>query len=180
MGRLNGSLRFPGGVELRFATPADEAFLIDLFISSRPWLSWVDGEKDFIRALYEQQYTVMRSGQESVYPEHLDFVIETTGVAVGRLIVDLGYGDWRIAELHVAVAARGRGIGSSVIRGLQAAAGKCQLPLTLSTPIMGSNGYGIYSRLGFQVTAVTPPSLQMAWFPASHPQANPSEVAAAS
>lgn len=180
MGRLNGSLHFPGGVDVRFATPADETFLIDLFISSRPWLSWVVGEKDFIRSLYEQQYAFNRIGQEAVYPEHLDFVIETTGVAVGRLIVDLGYGDWRIAELQVAVPARGRGIGSSVIRGLQAAAAKCRLPLTLSTPIMGSNGYGIYSRLGFQVTAVTPPSVQMAWFPPGHPQAMPAEAAAGS
>lgn len=178
MGRLNGSLRFPGGIELRFATSADETFLIDLFISSRPWLSWVEGEKDFVRCLYEQQYAVTRTGQEAVYPEHLDFIIETTGTAVGRLIVDLGYGDWRVAELQIAAPARGRGIGSNVMRGLQAAAGASGLPLTLSTPMMGSNAHGIYTRLGFRVTAVTPPSLQMAWFPPGHPGAVPAGAAA--
>ena len=66
-------------------------------------------------------------------------------------------------------AARGKGIGSDVVRSLQAAAGNLRLPITLSTPMLGSNGRAVYERLDFQVTALRPPHHEMAWYPAGMP-----------
>lgn len=173
MAGFAGSLALPGGLGLRFVSPSDENFLLDLFIEARPWLAWAEGDKAFVRNLYEQQYKTMRAGQETIYPEHLDFVIEKTGDRVGRLVVDLGYSDWRVSELQVLTRARGKGIASNVLRGLQMAAGTMLLPITLSTPMVGSHGRQVYERLGFRVTAVDPPHYHMAWFPQGHPMAVP-------
>ena len=169
MASFTGSLPVRGGLALRPPTARDEPLLLRLFMESRPWLSWADADRDVVRALYEQQYRAMRAGHAALYPEHLDFVIERTGQAVGRLVVDLGHADWRISELQVLAAARGKGIGSDVVRSLQAAAGSLRLPITLSTPMVGSNGRAIYERLDFRVTAIRPPHYDMAWSPAGLP-----------
>ncbi len=154
---------------MRFTAPADQDFLLTLFIESRPWLGWAEGQPDFIRNLYEMQYTAMRKGQEAVYPEHLDFIIEKTGQKLGRLIVDLGHSHWRVSELQILTEARGKGIGSDVLRSLQAAANGMLMPITLCTPMMGSYGRQVYERLGFRVMAVEPPHYHMAWLPQGHP-----------
>lgn len=166
MNGFNGSFDLPGGVALRFCRASDEDFLLDLFIQARPWLAWAEGKKDFIRDLYEQQYSVMRQGQESVYPEHFDLIIERVGERVGRVVVDLGYVDWRISEIEIISAARGSGIGSNVLRGLQMAAKRGMRPLTISTPVFGpNNSQQLYERLGFQVASVAPPLVHMIWQP---------------
>jgi ribosomal protein S18 acetylase RimI-like enzyme len=164
-----GSIPLMGGLGLRPALPADQTFLLQLFVESRPWLSWADRDRDFLQMLYEQQYQALRAGLGARYPEHLDFIVERTGQAVGRLVVDLGYADWRISELAVVAAARGKGIGSDLVRSLQAAAGQLRLPLTLSTPMAGTNARPLYERLGFRVTAVRPPLYEMAWYPPGVP-----------
>lgn len=173
MAGLAGAFVFPGNLGVRFTAPSDENFLLELFIEARPWLAWAEGETDFIRALYEQQYKTMRAGQETIYPEHIDLVVEQAGARVGRLVIDLGYSDWRVSELQILTKARGKGVGSNVLRGLQMAAGKMLLPITLSTPMIGSHGRQVYERLGFRVTAVDPPHYHMAWFPQGHPMAAP-------
>lgn len=114
----------------------------------------------------------MRIGQEAIYPEHMDLVVEQAGDRVERLVVDLGYSDWWVSELQILTKARGKGVGSNVLGGLQRAAAKMLLPITLSTPMMGSYGRHVYERLGFRVMAVDPPHFHMAWFSQGHPMAS--------
>lgn len=169
MSGFAGSFAFADGINLRLVQSSDQDFIFKLFIEARPWLSWAEGNPAFIRELYERQFAVMRTGLEETYPDHLDFVVERLGYAVGRAIVDLGHSDWRISELQVLKQARGAGVGSNVIKGLQIAATKGNIPLTLSTPMFGSNGLPIYQRLGFQILQAQPPMIHMAWFPPGHP-----------
>jgi ribosomal protein S18 acetylase RimI-like enzyme len=141
--------------------------LLELFIDARPWLSWAQGDRDFLHTLYEQQYRVMCAGKEAQYPEHLDFIVERLGQAVGRVVIDLGYADWRIAELQLHPKARKKNIGSDLLRSLQQAAANMSMPITLSTPMFGSSAAAFFQRLGFQVTQTRPPVLDMAWYPPS-------------
>lgn len=171
MAGLAGSFSLFGGLSMRLTTPTDEAFLFQLFIDVRPWLAWAEGDTDFIRTLYESQYKVMRTGQETVYPEHLDFIIEKTDQRVGRLVIDLGYADWRVSELQIISQAQGQGIGSDLLRSLQQAAGNSRMPITLSTPMYWFSALQFYERLGFRVMATDPPYYHMAWFPPGHPMA---------
>ncbi|KMO30754.1 acetyltransferase [Methylobacterium tarhaniae] len=169
-----GSIPLHAGLGLRPLRPTDQDFLLQLFVESRPWLSWAAADRDVLHTLYEQQFRALRAGLETMYPEHLDFIVERTGQAVGRLAVDLGYRDWHISELAIVAAARGKGIGTDLVRSLQAAAGQVRLPLTLSTPMVGaSDGRGLYERLGFRVTALRPPLYDMAWYPPGFPVPQP-------
>lgn len=165
MAELNGSFALPGNLALRFVRPEDEVFLLQLFIEARPWLSWIDGNSDFLQSLYEQQFDALRSGLGGAYPEHMDMIIEDCGSRVGRLVVSLGYTSWRLSELQILTAVRGKGIGSSVLRAIQAAAQKVSLPIYLSTPMFGGNTKRIYERLGFRVTIADPPHFHMQWLP---------------
>lgn len=165
MSGFSGSFQLSGGVALRLAGPSDRDFLFRLFIEARPWLSWAEGDRDFVYALYEQQYEAMQTGQESAYPEHLDLLIERTGDCVGRVVVDLGYVDWRITEFQIMTAARGQGIGSNVVRGLQAAAARGGVSLSLSTPIFGSQTHRLYEQLGFRISSSDGVLYQMIWLP---------------
>jgi ribosomal protein S18 acetylase RimI-like enzyme len=156
---------------LRLARPEDRAFLLDLFIEARPWLGLVDRESDFIRFLYEDQQRICDLGARAMYPEHLDFVVESAGTPCGRMRIDLGYTNWRLTDLQVRSAARGRGVGEGVLRAVQEIAKKPIMPVTLSTPSTIGSARGFYEKLGFVVREIRHPMLEMIWYPPGHPMA---------
>lgn len=167
-----GAIPMLGGLSLRFVTPRDDDFLMLLFKAARPWFNWTTLERDAVWALYEQQMKVVRAGTGAVYPEHLDFVVEKTGQAVAHVVVDLGYHDWRITQLEVHPEARGKGIGSDIVRSLQAAAAKPRLPLTVSTLMTETRTVKFWGTLGFGLIAEMPPALHLAWLPPGRPLAS--------
>lgn len=168
---FTGAFQLPGNLGLRLARPDDRDFFLDLFIEARPWLGLVDREADFVRFLYEDQMRINNIGAGTVYPEHLDFTIESVGTPCGRMRIDLGYGDWRISDLQVRLAARGKGVGEGVLRAVQEIAGKSMMPITLATPSMMGSARGFYEKLGFVVREIRHPSLEMIWYPPGHPNA---------
>ena len=48
MASQTGSLPLFGGLGLRPIRPSDQDFLLQLFIESRPWLSWADTDRDVL------------------------------------------------------------------------------------------------------------------------------------
>ncbi|CAO3437974.1 GNAT family N-acetyltransferase [Azospirillum doebereinerae] len=169
MTKYQGTLPLLGGLSIRAQRPSDEDFLLGLFIDARPWLAKAHHDRDFIRMMYEQQYGAMRHGQEERYPEHLDFVVEKAGQAVGRLIIDLGRCDWRIAEVEIHRLARSKGIGSDLIRSIQGTAAQTGVPMTLSVLAAQTRVHWFYFRLGFQMLGNVPPMLELIWLPPGHP-----------
>lgn len=167
---FSGKFQLPGNLGLRLARPEDRDFFLDLFIEARPWLGLDDREADFIRFLYEDQLRITNLGTGSVYPEHLDFIIESAGTPCGRMRIDLGYADWRISDLQVRLAARGKGVGEGVLRAVQEIAAKPLMPIALSTPSMTGSARGFYERLGFVVREIRHPMLEMIWYPPGHPE----------
>ncbi|MCM0021085.1 MAG: GNAT family N-acetyltransferase [Tagaea sp.] len=177
--RFTGSFQLPGNLGLRLARPDDRDFLLDLFIEARPWLGWVDRDAEFIRFLYEDQNRINNLGAGSVYPEHLDFVIESAGAPCGRMRIDLGYGDWRVTDLQIRLAARGKGVGEGVLRAVQEVAKSRTMPVTLATPSTVGSARGFYERLGFVVREIRHPMIEMIWYPPGHPDAARAGAAAA-
>ncbi len=169
MAVLNGSLPLLGGLTVRFPRPSDDDFLMGLFMDARPWLAKAHHDRDFIRTLYEQQYSARRMGQETRYPEHLDFVVEKTGQPVGRIVMDLGRYDWRVSEVEIHRLARGKGIGTDLLRSIQGTAAQMRIPITLSVAEVDTRVHWFYHRLGFDLLAKTSPSLELIWLPPGHP-----------
>jgi GNAT superfamily N-acetyltransferase len=176
---FSGKFQLPGNLGLRLARPEDRDFQLDLFMEARPWLGLVDREADFVRFLYEDQNRITNLGAAARYPEHLDFIVESAGTPCGRLRIDLGYGDWRVSDLQVRLAARGKGVGEGVLRAVQEIATKPMMPITLSTPSMTGSARGFYEKLGFVVREIRHPMLEMIWYPPGHPDATRAGAAAA-
>lgn len=177
---FSGAFQLPGNLVMRLARPDDRDFLLDLFIEARPWLGWADREAEFIRFLYEDQNRIANAGAGAAYPEHLDFVIESAGERCARLRIDLGHADWRVTDLQVRTAARGKGVGEGVLRAVQEVAKTQKMPVTLATPSTVGSARGFYEKLGFVVAEIRHPVLQMVWYPPGHPLAGaPTDVARA-
>jgi GNAT superfamily N-acetyltransferase len=165
---FQGKLNFAGGTSLRLVRPSDDEFLLGLFMAARPYLAISHPDPAFVRFLYEDQRRINRLGAESRYPEHLEFVIERTGQDIGLLRLDFGYTDWRIAELALHPRARAKGIGSTILKGLQAVAGEARMTLSLSTPSTIGSAAAFFARYGFvTVPGAEPfsPVLHMVWYP---------------
>ena len=169
MAAYQGSLPLMGGLSMRHPRPSDDDFLLGLFMDARPWLARAHQDRDFIRTLYEQQYSAMRTGQETRYPQHLDFVVEKVGQPVGRIVMDLGRWDWRVAEVEIHKLARGKGIGTDLLRSLQGSAMELRLPMTLSVNETDTRVHWFYHRLGFDMLVQAPPMLELIWLPPGHP-----------
>lgn len=162
---LEGAFQLPGSLGLRFTAPADKTFLLDMFIAARPWLAESHPDADFVRDLYEDQLRINGIGQGQVYPDHLDFVVERTGQAIGHLVIQIGQEAWRIVQLEFHPLARGKGNGSDLVRGLQAGAERARVALTASALTEMARTLAFYQGLGFQVAGHRPLLTDLVWLP---------------
>jgi GNAT superfamily N-acetyltransferase len=135
---------------LRPATPADREFFVRLYRSTRDeelrLTDWDEARKDeFVR----QQF----AAQDAYYREHypgasLD-VIEDEGDRVGRLYVHRRPAEIRLMDITLAPEARGRGIGSQLLRRLMDEAECEKKPLTIHVEVFNP-ARRLYDRLGFE------------------------------
>jgi ribosomal protein S18 acetylase RimI-like enzyme len=143
----------PSGITLRPAGSSDRDFLLQVYASTREEeLQLVDWSADqkaaFVRMQFEAQDAYYR---EHYHPATLD-VVEVDGEHVGRLYVARWEDEIRIMDIALLPEGRGRGIGTTLIRGLldeAAATGK-----RLSIHVEKHNpARRLYERLGFAESA---------------------------
>lgn len=154
----------PDGLSLRPAQPADSGFLEALYSSTRDDLRQIDAESGFIEELIKMQHALQMQGNAANYPNALQLVVEKLGEPIGRVIVDFGK---EVKLLNIAFIAeeRGKGYGSSVLRGLQQAAANAQAPLVLDVMRSNLEAKQLYLRLGFTVDQIGPIEERMIWRP---------------
>ncbi len=154
-------------VALRPIRPADEAFLLRVYASTRAGelapVPWTAEQK---AAFVAQQF----AAQSAHYAQHYDGmtadVIELGGVAAGRLLVARWAEEIRIVDIALLPEHRGAGAGTHLLATLMAeaeAAGKA-----LSIHVERENrALGLYERLGFRPAGEHGVHLRMAWEPAA-------------
>ena len=151
----------------RPATPEDESFLLQVYKSSRGddlrGLGW---EEDRISEFLEMQYEAQRRFFENDYPNATDEVVLVESKPAGRLIVERRDHEIRCIDLGLLPAYRNRGIGTLIIRELQAEAGTANKPLRLQV-IRFNRAVNLLERLGFIRTSETGTHFQMEWTPSS-------------
>lgn len=135
---------------LRPATPADRAFLLELYASTRTEelavVPWTDAQRvDFL----EQQFAAQDTYWRTLRPDAAYDVIEDAGVPVGRLYVDRTPQEFRVIDIALIPAARGRGIGEGLLRGTLDEAGRAGRPVTIHVE-RGNRARALYERLGFR------------------------------
>jgi ribosomal protein S18 acetylase RimI-like enzyme len=137
-------------VHLRPVEAADRAFLVELYGSTREAeLAQVDWPKGAREAFVEQQFTAQDAHYRANYPGATLDVIEVDGARAGRLYVHRGPSDIRIMDIALAPEFRGRGIGTSLLRSLMAAADTSGRKLSIHVE-MNNPARSLYDRLGFE------------------------------
>lgn len=152
-------------ISLRAATPADDAFLLDVYASTRldelDATEWDDNQK---LAFIRMQFLV----RERSLPNVDSKIILLNGRPVGRIIVDRTGAAILLRDIALLTEYRNAGIGSRLLQALiaeAAAAGKeVQLHVLASSPAVR-----LYERLGFRSSGAEAgvAYLEMKWVPAT-------------
>ncbi|WP_439861182.1 GNAT family N-acetyltransferase [Pseudomonas sp. MBLB4136] len=161
---LNAS-SLANGLSLRPARASDEPFLQDLYRSVRPELQWIDGDPEIIHSVVEGQYRAQQQGTGDWYPNALHFVIEKAGDAIGAMTCDFGHNEVRLVYLAFVPAARGRGYGRVLLKGIQQVAHRLACPLVVVVWRGNPQARRLYLELGFQVEEAHPFAERLVWYP---------------
>ena len=150
-------------IRLRAATPADEAFLLELYESSRGddlrGLGW---DEKRISEFLEMQYEAQQRFFDSEYQRANDQIILREDTPLGRLMVDRREHEIRCIDLALLSEYRNAGIGTLLLRQLQEEANRARKPLRVQI-IRFNRAVNLLERLGFARISETGTHFQMEW-----------------
>lgn len=139
-------------ITVRPAGPEDEAFLAQLFASTRPEFSFLvlpESQKQF---LITMQFNAQRQQYDDSYPEAENAIILLHGQAIGRMMVDRSEREFTLIDIALSPEHRNTGIGTNLIRELLNEASAARKPVRLH--VAKSNpAQRLYERLGFSLVA---------------------------
>ncbi len=155
------------GYALRRARGRDRAFQRALFATARADAHlialWPPAERD---AFYNSQFALQDVHYRRFYADADAFIVTRHAASVGRLIVERGKQHWQVIDISLMPDVRGRGLGTALLRAVQAAcaaAGAETLGLQVE---FGNRARLLYARLGFVEIENSGAYIAMAWKPA--------------
>lgn len=152
-------------VELRPATDDDRDLLRAIYESTRTEemaiVPWSDEQK---RAFLQWQFDAQDHSYRTNMPDATFEIIVDDGQDVGRLYLDERPGEIRVVDIALLPVARGRGIGTRLLREVQQRAGATGRSVVLHVEPQ-SPARRLYERLGFVAVADSPAHVRMEWTP---------------
>ena len=156
-----------GAVTLRPRSADDEAFLRRLYASTRAEemavLDWPEGD---VEAFLAMQYEAQRRSWDQQFPAAAWQVVVLDGEPVGRLYLDRREDEIRVVDIALLPAYRGRGIGSTLLADVLAAAAADRLAVRIHVE-KSNPARRLYDRLGFVPIADVGVYDLMEWQPAA-------------
>jgi len=152
-------------VMLRPADTDDEAFLFTLYCSTRAdeiaaW-GWNDAQREaFLRMQFQAQQQHYRT--LAVPAEHS--IVCHEGLPIGRIATIRDAQTIWLAEIALLPEQRNKGIGTTLIQELLAAAARTGSAVHLHV-LRSNRVIKLYQRLGFQIVADDGIHFEMAWHP---------------
>jgi GNAT superfamily N-acetyltransferase len=163
--RITNVDNLDNSISLRPATAEDRDFLLAVFKSSRGddlrELGW---DEDRIGEFLDMQFEARQRLDQGEYQQADDQIILFEEKPAGRLTVERRDHEIRCVEVALLPAHRNTGIGTFLLRQLQAEARLSNKPLRLGV-IRFSQAVGLFERLGFVRTSETGTHFQMEWLP---------------
>jgi ribosomal protein S18 acetylase RimI-like enzyme len=150
---------------MRPARADDEPLLARLFADARggELRSAGLGELE-VELLLGIQRRAQEAEYRAAYPQAEHSIVEVGGEPVGRIVIDRRPGEVRIVDIALLERCRGQGIGSRLLRALQADAAATGRMLGLCVA-RGNPAARLYARLGFREVAADEMYVEMAWQP---------------
>lgn len=155
----------PPPLALRHATAADAAFCRVLYASTRDDLRQLPLPPALLDDLVAMQQRLHEDGRRTHFPDAEVLILEHDGVPAGRVVLDTSGRTWRLVDLALLPAMRGRGLGGAVLAALQRRASASNAGIGLA--VMRSNALALrlYERCGFRVVDSNALQHEMAWLP---------------
>jgi ribosomal protein S18 acetylase RimI-like enzyme len=139
-------------VLLRPEQPDDEAFLLELYASTRQEeLDMTQWDTATRQAFVNMQFRAMRQGYASMFPLGQFSIVLLQEQAIGRIVIHRDEHTIRLVDMALVPKARCRGIGTFLVQTLQAEARQSRKPIQLHV-LKGNRAAGLYERLGFHRT----------------------------
>jgi ribosomal protein S18 acetylase RimI-like enzyme len=133
----------------RTETSADQAFLFDLYASTRKeeldlWGWPPEMRNSFLRLQFKAQQSY-----RTAFPKAQFKVLSLNGDSIGRTVIDRSAEEIRLVDIALLPDYRNRGVGTALLKKLCAEAAAARKPLRLSV-VKGHRAASLYRRLGFQ------------------------------
>ena len=154
-------------IQLRTAGAADEAFLLNLFATTRETelgaLNLDDRQKKLFIAM---QFNAQKTQYATIYPKADSKVILSNNDPVGRLIVDRAEREFTLVDISLLPTHRGKGVGGQLIKNLLRDAAAQEKAVRLS--VWQTNpAKKLYERLGFATVDDAGVYCEMCWTPSA-------------
>jgi len=157
------SMIFNCHVSLRSAQAEDEAFLLQVYASTRAeemaLVPWTEAQK---AAFIRFQFDAQRTHYQNYYTAAQTWVILREDFPIGRMIVDDSGPVILLMDIALLPECRGNGIGGCLLRALQDYAAQSARPIRLHVEFFNP-ALRLYERLGFVPTHQSGISIEMVW-----------------
>ncbi len=150
---------------LRPAGGDDELFLAELYIDvHRGEFAPLSLPQDALAGLLQMQFRAQRGGYQASYPKAQDRIVWIGAERAGRVLVDYGAAAAMLVDIALISGFRCKGMGTAILRSLQAEAQRAGLPLRLSVRL-NNPAFFWYQRLGFRQTGQSATHYEMEFSP---------------
>lgn len=144
---------------------SDDAFLADLYASTRTDLLHLPLPAALAASIVRHQQQLQSIGYASGYPHAEYLLLEYEGSPVGRAVINTTPAEIRLVDLSIAPQARRRGHAACVLRALQRRALDTGIPVALRVRKDNASARALYAKHGFVVVGEDEQSEQMRWTP---------------
>lgn len=136
---------------LRSVAPSDEAFLFEVYASTRKeeldaW-GWDDTQR---KAFLEMQFRAQHMSYRAQFPNADHQIILKGDRPIGRIMVTRTDNEFRLVDIALLSESRGSGIGTQLVKAIIDEASQAGKPLRLQV-LRTNPAARLYERLGFTV-----------------------------
>ena len=149
-------------ITVRAEQPSDEAFLFELYASTRQEELEAWGWPPEMRSSFLTMQFKASQGYHHAFPDAEFQVVLLDGVPAGRLIVNRTREELQLVDIALLPAYRNAGIGAALLQKIFGEAAATKKPLRLQVR-KGSRAGRLYQRLGFVQTGETELDREMEW-----------------
>jgi len=156
----------PHPLFLRNADEDDAAFARTLYASTRDDLSALPLPPAMIDNLIAMQQQAHEQGRRSAFPDAEVLILEHAGEPAGRIVFDTTGTHWRLVDLALLPAQRGRGLARIALLALQQRAELRGASIGLAVMRTNALALALYQRTGFAIVDSDELRHEMRWQPA--------------
>jgi ribosomal protein S18 acetylase RimI-like enzyme len=149
-------------IKIRREQPQDEAFLFELYVSTRKEELDAWGWPPEMRHAFLTMQFKASQGYRGTFPDAEFQIILLDGVSAGRMIVHRAPGELRLVDIALLPQFRNAGTGSALLQRILGEAAAADKPVRLKV-LKGNRAERFYHRLGFTKTGETEMHFEMEW-----------------